>query len=241
MSEKAVIKRVYCIFYLEKSHYKGITNQLKKAGFTKMKAIIPTVKILKKTTKGKMCFIEEPLLFNYGFIKMPPEYAYNRQILNKVRRSVPGIHHWLKDTMVLHPRKKRSRIDNAEDFDDFSLVATCSRVQVRRYLKISRRNQQYSLSDFIKMVPGTFVQLRGYPYEGMNALVKKVDHSTRTIELEMVTLMGGKLNLTLPFDNVIYSVYYNYDPNTIQASFLDQNLDNITETKLHNLLVRKQY
>ena len=31
----------------------------------------------------------------------------------------------LKATETLHPRKKKVRIDNSEDFDDFSLVATC--------------------------------------------------------------------------------------------------------------------
>ncbi|MCM1438842.1 MAG: hypothetical protein NC131_06475 [Roseburia sp.] len=234
-------KYVYCIFYLEKKLYKDIARQLKNAGYDKLKAIVPMVKILRKTIKGKMQFVEEPVLFNYGFIKMPSEFAYDRQFLNQVKKKVPGIHHWLRDTETLHPRKKKARIDNAEDFDDFSLVATCPRKDVRRFLKISRENSQYSLDDFVKVTPGTFVQLKGYPYEGMNAKVKKVDHSTRTVELDMVTLMGGTLTLTLPFDNVIYSVYRNYDPDVIYASFLDMNPNDITEEGIQKVLSRKQY
>lgn len=234
-------KFVYCIFYLEKKYYLDVDVQLKKAGFHKLKAIVPMVKILKKTIKGKMQFVEEPVLFNYGFIKMPSEFAYDRNFLNRVKKAVPGIHHWLRDTDTLHPKKKKARIDNAEDFDDFSLVATCPRADVRRFLKISRENQQYSLDDFVRIQEGTFVQLKGYPYEGMSAKVKKVDHNTRTVELDMVTLMGGSLTLTLPFDNVIYSVYRNYDENVLYASFLDMNPNDITEEGIENVLSRKQY
>lgn len=239
--KRARKKFVYCIFYLEKKYYQNTQEQLQQAGFHRLKAIIPMVKILKKTIKGKMQFVEEPVLFNYGFIKMPSEFAYDRQFLNKVKKAVPGIHHWLKDTCTLHPKKKRRRIDNAEDWDDFSLVATCPRKEVRRFLKISRENQQYNLDDFVRVTPGTFVQLKGYPYEGMSAKVKKVDHNTRTIELDMVTLMGGSLILTLPFDNVIYSVYRDYDPDVIYASFLDMDMNQVTEEGIQNVLSRKQY
>ena len=120
------------------------------------------------------------------------------------------------------------------------MVATCPRKDVRRFLKISRENQQYNLDDFVRVTPGTFVQLKGYPYEGMSAKVKKVDHNTRTIELDMVTLMGGSLILTLPFDNVIYSVYRDYDPDVIYASFLDMDMNQVTEEGIQNVLSRKQ-
>lgn len=239
--KRARKKFVYCIFYLEKKYYQNTQEQLQKAGFHRLKAIIPMVKILKKTIKGKMQFVEEPVLFNYGFIKMPSEFAYDRQFLNKVKKVVPGIHHWLKDTSTLHPKKKRRRIDNAEDWDDFSLVATCPRKDVRRFLKISRENQQYNLDDFVRVTPGTFVQLKGYPYEGMSAKVKKVDHNTRTVELDMVTIMGGSLTLTLPFDNVIYSVYRDYDPDVIYASLLDRDMNQVTDEGIQNVLSSKQY
>ena len=55
----------------------------------------------------------------------------------------------------------------------------------------------------------------------------------------MVTLMGGSLTLTLPFDNVIYSVYMDYDPDVIYASFLDMDMNNITEEGINNVIARK--
>lgn len=234
-------KWVYCIFYLDKKYYHDINTQLQEAGFKKLKAIIPMVKILKKTIKGRMQFVEEPVLFNYGFIKMPSEFAYDRQFLNSVKKRISGIHHWLRNTDTLHPKKKKARVDNAEDWDDFSLVATCPRVDVRRFLKISKENKQYDPDDFVKITPGSFVQLKGYPYEGMSATVKKVDHNTRTIELDMITLMGGTLTLTLPFDNVIYSVYMDYDPDVLYASFLDIDMGRVTEEGIQDIISRKQY
>ena len=125
------MKYVYCIFYIERKFYHKINEELKAKGYNKIRAIVPEVRILKKAIKGKTYYEEVPVLFNYGFIKMPSEFAYDRQFLNKVKKSIPGIHHWLKDTHTLHPKKKRARIDNAEDWDDFSLVATCPRVDVR--------------------------------------------------------------------------------------------------------------
>ena len=117
---------VYCIFYIEKKYCFRINEELKEKGYKNIKAIIPMVNVLKKTHKGKMQFEEIPILFNYGFIKMPSEFAYSRPFLNKLKRNISGIRTWLKATETLHPRKKKVRIDNSEDFDDFSLVATCS-------------------------------------------------------------------------------------------------------------------
>lgn len=117
----------YCIFYLERKYCDKINKELKEKGYDQIKAIIPMVNVLRKTTKGKMIFEEVPVLFNYGFMRMPTKLAFSRPFLNKLRRNISGIRTWLRNTETMHPRKKKVRIDNAEDFDDFSLVATCSR------------------------------------------------------------------------------------------------------------------
>ena len=112
-------KYVYTIFYLERKYFQTINQDLKDYGFEHVRAIIPTVKVLRKAIKGKLNFEEVPILFNYGFIKMPLEKAYSRPFLNKLKKKIPGIRSFLKDTQTIFPKKKRARIDNAEDFDDF--------------------------------------------------------------------------------------------------------------------------
>ena len=57
----------------------------------------------------------------------------------------------------------------------------------------------------------------------------------------MITLMRGSLNLNLPFDNVIYSVYMDCDPDVIYASFLDMDMNNVTEEGIQKVISRKQY
>lgn len=233
-------KYAYCIFYLEKKYYKNIQQQLEEYGYTNLRSIVPTLNILKKTIKGHMIYEEVPVLFNYGFIRMPTELAYSRPFLNKVKKRIPGIHHWMRDTETLHPRKKRARIDNAEDFDDFSKVATCPRSEVFRFLRLSKENKKYSLDDLVRLKIGDYVHLKGYPYEGVGATVTEVNLKDRTVSLDLV-ILKGTMQLTLPFDNVLYSVYQNYDPDQIYAPAMDKNPDDITQDKIDEIINRKTY
>ena len=232
--------KVYCIFYLDKKNFGNIESQLKEAGIKGVKPIIPTVNVLKKTRKGKMVYSMEPVLFNYGFMKMRIEKAHDRIFLNKLKKTIPGIHHWVKDTITIHQRKKKARVDNSEDFDDFSLIALCPRKDVRRFMKIAKENKKYSLDDLVNIKIGQFVHLKGYPYEGVEATVTSVDMKNRTIGLEMI-VNYGTMKLSLPFDNVLYSVYQNYDPDVLYASYLDKNEDDITQEKIDNVLSKKTY
>lgn len=109
----------YVIFYLERKYYHLIKKELKEKGYENIKVIIPTLDILKRTVKGKMVFESVPILFNYGFMRMPTENAFSRPFLNKLKRNISGIRTFLKSTETMHERKKKVRIDNAEDFDDF--------------------------------------------------------------------------------------------------------------------------
>lgn len=240
MMERDPTKYLYCIFYLNSKKWKDINEQISSLGIKNIKAIIPTVKILRKTSKGKMIFTEEPVLFNYGFMRIPRKLVYSRSYMSKLKKKILGIHSWLRNTETLHSRKKKARIDNVDDFDDFSLIATVSRKEVRNFIKISKENKKYSLDDLVNIKPGDFVQLKGYPYEGVEATVKKVDYNNRVVKVETFVL-NGVMNLTLPFDNILYSVYLNYDSDVIQASNLNYDPDSITQDKIDNIIQKKRY
>lgn len=232
-------KYVYCIFYLEQKYYQRIKMDLKERGYTHIRPIIPTVSVLKKTHKGKMIFEDVPVLFNYGFMRMPSEYAYSRPFLNKLKRDIPGIRTFLRDTKTMHERKKKARIDNAEDFDDFSIVATCTREEVRRFKRISKENKKYSVDDLINLKPGDYLVLKGYPYEGVDATVKDVDFKNRWVKLILYP-ENGKMEIRLPFDNVLYSVYQNYDPDKLFANQREYDPNQITAEAITNLLESKK-
>lgn len=232
-------KYVYCIFYLEQKYYQRIKMDLKERGYTHIRPIIPTVSVLKKTHKGKMIFEDVPVLFNYGFMRMPSEYAYSRPFLNKLKRDIPGIRTFLRDTKTMHERKKKARIDNAEDFDDFSIVATCTKEEVRRFKRISKENKKYSVDDLINLKPGDYLVLKGYPYEGVDATVKDVDFKNRLVKLILYP-ENGKMEIRLPFDNVLYSVYQNYDPDKLFANQREYDPNQITAEAITNLLESKK-
>lgn len=232
-------KYVYCIFYLEQKYYQRIKMDLKERGYTHIRPIIPTVSVLKKTHKGKMIFEDVPVLFNYGFMRMPSEYAYSRPFLNELKRDIPGIRTFLRDTKTMHERKKKARIDNAEDFDDFSIVATCTKEEVRRFKRISKENKKYSVDDLINLKPGDYLVLKGYPYEGVDATVKDVDFKNRLVKLILYP-ENGKMEIRLPFDNVLYSVYQNYDPDKLFANQREYDPNQITAEAITNLLESKK-
>lgn len=225
----------YCIFYIERKYSDRINQELKEKGYDQIKAIIPTVNVLRKTVKGKMVFEEVPVLFNYGFMKMPTELAFSRPFLNKLRRNISGIRTWLRNTETMHPRKKKVRIDNAEDFDDFSLVATCSRKEVRRFKRIARENKKFSVDDLVNVKPGDYLVLRGYPYEGVDATVLEVDHLCKRVKVLIYPEMG-RMEVWLPFDNVIYSVYLNHDPDKLYANSGEYDPNQITNEAIDSIM-----
>lgn len=227
----------YCIFYLEDKYYQTLDQELKRRGYDDVTAIIPTVTVMKgSTSRGKVIYKEEPILFNYGFLKIPTVKALDRDYLRTMARKVPGIRGFLKDTITLHTRKKkRARVENIDIWDDFSLVATCSRKQVRRYLKIQKENKKFSVSDLTSIKPGDYVNLKGYPYEGVDATVLEVDHTNKKVKLLMYP-QHGKLEVWLPFDNVFYSVYHNYDPRKLYVDQKGFDPNGITQDKIDKVL-----
>lgn len=229
----------YCIFYLERKYYQRINQELKEKGYDNIRAIIPTVKILRKTLKGKMMFEEEPILFNFGFMKIPTELAYSRPFLNKLKKSISGIRGFLKSTETMHSRKLRKRIDNAEDWDDFSLVATCPKEDVRRFKRLARENKRFSISDFTSIKPGDYVVLRGYPYEGVDATILEVDLLCKRVKCLMYPEMG-RMEVWLPFDNVLYSVYLDHDPDKLYANRTENDPENITSEEIDKIMNYKR-
>jgi len=231
---------VYCICYLENKFYEGIESELIEKGYTQCKAIIPTVSILTKTSRSKDVYRKVPLLFNYGFIKMPTELAFNRDFMNKMKRDIDGIRGWVKSPESLHPKKKKLRIDNMDIFDDFSIVATATREEVRRFKRLSRENKRFSIDNLMNLKVGDYLVLKGYPYDGIDANILEVNHTTKMVKL-LLFPENGKMEISLPFDSVIYSVYQNYDPDDLLVNRKNYDESKITEESVKNVLDFRQY
>lgn len=234
------MKYCYCIFYLERKYFRRIDQDLKKKGYKNIRAIIPELSLLKKSIKGKTYYEDVPILFNYGFMRIPWYKAYSRPFINKLKRDIPGIRTFLKSTQTLHKKKgKKSRIENAEDWDDFSMVATCTRKEVRRFIRMAKNNKKYSLEDLLSIKIGDYVTLKLYPYEGVEAVIKDISQRDKTVKVQLFPRMGT-MEVVLPIDHVLYSVYQEYDPEMIFSFPNEVDTDRVTIEQVENFLTDNQ-
>lgn len=219
---------VYCICRIDRKNWKYINQDLLSRGYNDIKAYIPTVKILKKVKGNTNVFEEIPLLFNYGFIKMRTDKAFDRQFLLKLKKEIPGIMNWLKSLETIFPKKKKARIDNYEDFDDFSIVATVSKKEYLYYKKLSKRNTIYSSNDIVNLTVGSYVILRGYPFEGIPAKVLEVNLLLKKVNVALYPDRGS-LEIQISFDNILYSIYNDYDEDNLLCSDIEVDFSKISD------------
>lgn len=205
-----------------------------------MKAIVPTISVLKKSRKGKNEYEDVPLLFNYGFIKMKPEKAFDRYYLNKLKRDIPGILSFMK-SLDYRPKRKRLRVDNAEDFDDYSTVATITKEEVKKYRRMSKANKIFSVNDITRVAIGDYVVLRGYPFEGIPAIILESNLNTRKMLVKLYPEMDGSLEIEVPMENVLYSAYHESDEYKMYSTDYDTDLSIIPDGSTEEILMNKQY
>lgn len=231
---------VYCIFRLDRKFYKRINSDLKSRGYKNVKAIIPTISVLKKSRKGNNEYDDVPLLFNYGFLRMKPEKAFDRYYLNKLKRDIPGILSFLK-SLDYRPKRKRLRVDNAEDFDDYSVVATITREEVKKYKRMSKANKIFSADDITRVAIGDYVILRGYPFEGIPAILLENNLNTKMMLVRLYPEMDGSLEIEVPRENVLYSSYHESDEYKLYSADYDVDLSQIPDGSTEEILMNKQY
>lgn len=231
---------VYCIFRLDRKFYKRINKDLISRGYKHVKAIVPTISVLKKSRKGKNEYEDVPLLFNYGFIRMRSDKAFDRYYLNKIKRDIPGILSFMK-SLDHKPKRKRLRIDNAEDFDDYSVVATISRDEVIRYKHMAKANKIYSVDDITRVGIGDYAILRGYPFEGIPAILLESNLNTKKMLVKLYPETDGNLEIEVPMENVLYSAYHESDEYKLYSTDFEKDISQIPDGSTEELLMNRQY
>lgn len=224
------VPRVYCICRINKKYWTTINKDLKKHHFNNLQAIVPIVKVIRKNKLGKEILVEIPMLFSYGFVKMPINLAYDRPFLNKVRKAIPGIQSWVRSTSPMFAKRVMKRIDNAEDFDDFSQLAIIPKDEMDRLLEMAKKNPIFSKEDMVNLNIGDTITIKSYPFKGALAEVLEVNLSQRRVKVNIYPDSNFSMTASLPFDNVLYSVYDEYDD-----SYIDENPISISTQVLNQL------
>ena len=219
---------VYCICRVDTKFWKGINSSLQERGYSDIKCFVPTVQVLSSSKDKKHQYRDVPLLFNYGFVRMRSTQAYNRQFLRELSQNVQGITGFLKSLDYMHPKKLRRRIDNAEDWDDFSKVATVSREEFKYYRDLAKANQIYHLSD-VAVKAGETVILKKYPFDGLIAKVLDFNFSNKTVMVEIYPGNGSVIKLQLPLDNILYTPYDNYDEDNLLVNSSNWDVESLPE------------
>lgn len=229
---------VYCVCRLSK-FWRTIDEDLQSHGYKNIKSCIPSVNILKGSRAGKDNYEEVPLLFNYGFIRMSSKKAFNRPYLRKLRKDIPGIMSWLYSLETMHPRKKRIKRDESEIFDDFSMVATVSKKEVKYYQEVANSKRLFSSQDIVRLKIGDYITLIGYPFDGIEAQVEEINLENKTVEVKLFP-SKGQMSVVLPFEHVLYTVYRDFDEDKLNSFNGDIDLNQISEENIYNNLNIKQ-
>lgn len=208
---------VWCIAYIDSELVTKVDRMIAKTGLP-IKAQIPTIKLLTKRFKGKLFFVHVPLLFNYGFFKIPLEMAHSMDKLEQIKARVPVIFSWL----YTHTDKQ---VDEEGHYIPRMQVETISFREIARLKRIALVESVYSAKDIDNLQEGSFIVLHGYPFDNMPAEVLSINTKKEEVKVRLLFETFAR-ELTVKFANIFYTVYTDYqDPKTKDSRSIEGILE----------------
>ena len=224
---------IWCIAYINKVFLPTVVKDLVNSGFSNIKVNIPTVRVLRKKFKGKEYFDEVPLLFNYGFFRLPLAGACDKDYLMRLKVSVQGIYNWVYRPPFNAPGKSRTReftsVESGEVLEREELVSqllvyTIGIKEIVRLKRIALISSIYGADDISQLHKGNYIVLKGYPFDNIPAEVISVHPTKEKVKVKL--LVGGNIGeAEVSFSNIFYSIYS--DPDEPTPS--DQTIEGLIE------------
>lgn len=218
----------WIVCYIDSGMIKYVERELSKyPEYKDVQAFIPTVKILKKTFKKENFFEEVPLLFNYGFFKVPRKQAIYKDWLDEMRKNISCIYAWVQDPQKVIVIKPRLRADGGSiryDCDEHIPVATATSAEISHLIKSSVNIGAHSAEDLALLNVGDTIVLRGYPWEGISATLLEIDHKKKKVRVNIdIGIFSQSKEVSVSFDNVFFTIYHNknYYPDVLTKDSLD--------------------
>lgn len=198
--------------------------------YEEIEAFIPTIKVLKKTFKKEHTFDEIPLLFNYGFFKIPRKFAVHRRFLDDMQKNISCIYSWVKDPV----KATRPHGGELEIQDIHIFAATATSKEIAELIKQTINIGAHGAEDLNLLKEGDLVTLRGYPWEGLEATLLEIDHKKQRVKVQLVMFSESK-QIYVSFDNVFFTIYHNknYDDSLTIKNSLEAMNDNNQADKAH--------
>ena len=208
----------WCIAYINSHFLSTIDRDIARIDIPGLKSMVPTVKVLKKRFKGKTFFEEVPLLFNYGFFKMPTECCHNKETLTFIKSKVPAIYSWLY-------AEEPKRTPYTDKICPHPIVESIRYREIIRLRNLGLVSSVYASKDIANIAPGSYIVLKNYPFDGIPAEV--IEIKPKKEELRVKLLLDSAIKeVTVNFSNVFYSIYTEYeDPTTLDNYSLESLLE----------------
>lgn len=264
MLKQKLEEKYYCwiIAYIDVKFLKHVEAELNKfPEYEEVQAYIPTVKILKKTFKKENFFEEVPLLFNYGFFKVPRKYAIYKDWLENMQRNISCIYGWVRDAANTLKEKPVLRLDGKSVFPKVKSInkkkktvkmktdkledknipfATATSAEVARLIRDTVNMGAHNAEDISLLKNGDNIILRGYPFEGVSADVISIDHKKQSV-LVTIRIFDQMKEVSVSFDNVFFTIYHNhnYDDSLSTLSSIDEMESNKTFDKAQHKNIKK--
>lgn len=226
----------WLVAYVDINHLINVNSELLRIpGGEEIEVYIPTVKVLKKKFKNEEFFEDVPLLFNYGFFRVPRRLAANRLFLDVMKAQINCIFAWVSDvTKVLRTLPILHEGNVAYYSDAHIPVATATSAEIAALVDKARENTIFTQTEIDKIVVGSLITLRGYPWEGMDAKVLEVDERHKNVKVSILLFQQQK-DVVVPFDSVFFTIYHgnNYNDDLSNHKSLDEMRENKTMDKLN--------
>jgi len=218
--------RYFCwlIAYIDSDTVHLVKRELKRyLEYKEVEVFIPTVKVLTKTFKGEDKFDEVPLLFQYGFFKVPRKFAVSEIYLENMKNNITCIFGWLKDPHKVIDGEQNTRKKNIPD--SAIPIATATSREVAQLVKKAFDYSIHSSEDIGSIKPGDYITLRGYPFDNMQAEIMEIDAVKKKAKVKIHILHGDR-PVDVSFDNIFFTVYQSYDDSLSNVDSLDELMAN---------------
>lgn len=182
-------KRTWHIIYVDKKYLSEQAIERCKYEYG-VEVVVPMLWVLRKVARGKNNYAEVPYLFNMGFLRLSKMDRGNIDFLTKLKRDVPMILGYLRDTML--PK---------EGFN-FAMVSTA---EVNRVIRDANNTSIYdNIEEVVKV--GDMVEMTGYPWSGLIGEIVSLSSEKETAKVKIVR---DSFNITVdvPYYNLFYTQY----------------------------------
>lgn len=181
----------------------------------RIEIVVPVTRVLKGKHRGRNNYEDVPYLFNFGFLRVPKFRRYDIDYLVKLKREIPLLLGFLRDTTL--------------PSQGFNFAMISSR-EVNRIIRDAGQSSIYSEHQEENIKIGDSIKLSGYPFEGLYGVVEKINKEKQNMVISIEISNGAPLKITVPFFNIYYTMYH-YDMNS--TDYLENGFEEVGERKLN--------